>query len=96
MKLSSTNRSEIQPDLSDKSFKYLASYTQLEKLTRNIDGLRLVIFDSIKREEKPKDIENLIKNYKLYLKKLSGFGIATRIYEKYLAEMYLELEKLQK
>jgi hypothetical protein len=96
MNLSSANRSEIQSDLSDKAFKYLASYTQLEKLTRDIEGLKLVILDAIKREEKLSEIEKLTQTYEVYLKKLAGFGIATKLYEKELAEIYLELEKLQK
>ncbi len=96
MKLSSANRSEIQPDLSDRAFKYLASYTQLEKLTRDIDGLKLVIFDMIKSNEKLSDIENLIDKYQLTLKKLSGYGIATYTYQQHLSEMFSQLEKLQK
>jgi len=96
MNLSSANKSEIQPDLSDKAFKHLASYTQLEKLTRDIDGLKLVIFDLLKTNEKATVIEDLITKYEIRLKKLSGYGIATYTYQQYLSEMFSQLEKLQK
>jgi len=96
MKLSSANISEIQPDLSDKAFKHLASYTQLEKLTRDIDRLKLVIFDSLKNEEKVADIEELINKYQHALKKMAGYGISTYTYQQYLNEMFLQLEKIQK
>jgi len=96
MNLSSANRSEIQPDLSDKAFKYVASYTQLEKLTRDIEGLKLVIFDLLNTNEKASIIEELIVKYESFLKKMSGYGIATYTYQQYLSEMFLQLEKLQK
>jgi len=96
MKLSSANRSEIQPDLSNKAFKYLASYTQIEKLTRDIDKLKLIIFNAIKEEDKIDQIEKYVELYKKQLKKLNGYGLSTYIYDQYLGEMMIQLEKMKK
>ena len=95
MKLSSANRSEIQDDLSNKAFKYLASYTQIEKLTRKIDALKLVILDALKNDEDIKKIKKYIDDYNIVLKSMDGYGLTTKVYHDFLTQLYSQLEDLK-
>lgn len=95
MELSSANRSEIQPDLSDKAFKHLASYTQVEKLQRNVEWLKHQIFNAISKEEKADVVETLIDKFQIDIKKLRGYGWAQYDYNKYLPDMLKGLQQLK-
>lgn len=95
MELSSANRSEIQPDLSDKAFKYIASYTQVEKLQSNVEWLKHQIFNAIAKEEKPDEIEKLIETFQVELKKLKGYGWSVYEYQKFLPDMQQGLNRLK-
>jgi len=74
MELSSENRSEIQHDLSNMAFKYIASFTQIEKLHRNVDWLKHQIFNALAKKENVSEIEKLIDTYEHDVKKLKGYG----------------------
>jgi hypothetical protein len=89
------NRSEIQNDLSDGAFKFLASFTQIEKFHRGVDWLKHQIFNGIAKNESSDEVSKLIDKYQIALKKLKGYGISTHTYTQDLPGMYEGLKKLQ-
>lgn len=94
--LSSANRSEIQHDLST-DLNYIASYTQVEKLQRDVDWLKHMIFNGIAKKENASSVETLIKKYEDGIKRLTGYGyeVYMREHQKNLPDMYAGLDQLK-
>ena len=97
MELSSANRSEIHPDISNRSFKFLASYTQIEKLQNDLEWYKHMIFNGIMEKEDTGRLETLIKLYEDAIKKIRGYGyeVYYKDHQENLHHMYAGVEDLK-
>ena len=83
------NQNPIQPQLSDKAFKHVYSWTELQNRTKQAEWLHKQIINMMERDEKLETIQELVDQFELEITGLTDYY--QRIYKAKLGKIKLAL-----